>query len=101
MKPTSGGGGDVAVGLPCFNAPVEFLTHLDAVEVVEDGAIKSLDEAFGLGRSHRGATMVDSVGVQVEVVGMPCGTVEGATVVGEDGFDGESALGIQGQRVVV
>ena len=81
----------VEVGLQRLDALVEVFAHLDTEELVERGAVEVLDEAVGLGRSDPGTTMLDAVEVQVELVGVPLGTAELAPVVGEDGFDRQTA----------
>ena len=55
----------IEVGLVCLQTLVERFGHLDAEELVEDGAVEALGEAVGLGRSHPGTAMLDAVEVEM------------------------------------
>ena len=75
---------------------------LDAEVFIEEGAVEALKIAVGLRPSDLGGAVLDAFELEEELVGVLVGpAAELASVVGEDGFDGDLVGLEEGQDVVV
>ncbi len=60
----------VQVHLQLFYRSVELLSESLAEELIEDGAVESLDKAVGPGRADLAEPVLDIVELQEELIGM-------------------------------
>lgn len=66
----------VEISLECFDAVVEGVAHGHAEELVEDGAVETLDKAVGAGCPHLGTAVLDAGEMEIKFVGMSLGAAE-------------------------
>ena len=62
--------------------------------------MEALDESRWSRGSNPGATMLDAVEIEIDLIGVPFGTAEPAPIVGEDPFVWQVGPAIEGQYVV-
>ena len=82
----------VEIVLAHVDGVVEGLAHLHAEEPVEDGAIEAFDKAVGFRCFHLRSAMLDTVQVEIGLVGVPLCSAEFPALSVSTAFAGRSRL---------